>query len=219
MSKQHRYPGPQPFTEAQANVFFGREASARSLYRMIGQEDLVVVHAKSGVGKSSLLKAGLLPLLREDDNFLPLEIRLNAAGSDGVVAPAETVRLSVEAISQEPPPAFLGEILSEDATIWRSLKELQLAQLQRLPTDKDPPTVLLIFDQFEELFTYSPVQQLDFRRQLAEALHTRLPQRYWDMLVRRRRRALHRPGKATPAARLTCTRGHRDPRRPDAPAW
>nr|WP_157472355.1 leucine-rich repeat domain-containing protein [Neolewinella persica] len=111
-----------------------------------------------------------------------MEIRLGAADSEGAISPAETVRLNLEKVDAVPAPAFLKEILPVDNSIWRSLKELQLTQLTTLKEDEEPPTILLVFDQFEELFTYTPAQQLAFRRELAEVLHTRLPQRYWDML-------------------------------------
>ena len=75
------YRGWAPLEEADAAVFFGRDAPiARGLdvlhgMRSTGVESLFVILGPSGAGKSSFLRAGLLPRLRRDDRrFLPLPI-------------------------------------------------------------------------------------------------------------------------------------------------
>lgn len=183
MSQQRRYPGAKPFAENQANVFYGRDQASSNLHRLIKQEELVVLHAKSGVGKSSLIKAGLLPQIRTTSSFTPLEIRLGAAGSGGALAPILTTRRLIDQqLRTKQETAFLDKLLPDDPSLWRSLKQLQIQQESNLEVASEAPGFLLIFDQFEELFTYNRSEQLDFRRQLAEALYTALPQRYWDIL-------------------------------------
>ena len=75
------YRGWAPLEEADAAVFFGRDAQIlRGLdvlrgMRSTGVERLFVILGPSGAGKSSFLRAGLLPRLRRDDRqFLPLPI-------------------------------------------------------------------------------------------------------------------------------------------------
>ena len=75
------YRGWAPLEEADAAVFFGRDAQIlRGLdvlhgMRTSGVESLFVILGPSGAGKSSFLRAGLLPRLRRDDRrFLPLPI-------------------------------------------------------------------------------------------------------------------------------------------------
>jgi TIR domain len=75
------YRGWAPLEEADAAVFFGRDAQIlRGLdvvrgMRTSGVESLFVILGPSGAGKSSFLRAGLLPRLRQDDRqFLPLSI-------------------------------------------------------------------------------------------------------------------------------------------------
>jgi hypothetical protein len=72
--KKSRYPGLVPFCEEQQIVFKGRDKEVRELYNLIVAEQLVVVYAKSGVGKSSLLYAGLFPELKKH-NYYPIKIR------------------------------------------------------------------------------------------------------------------------------------------------
>ena len=55
------YPGLAAFTEADAANFFGREAEVAALWRRIIARRLLAVFGPSGVGKSSLLRAGVIP--------------------------------------------------------------------------------------------------------------------------------------------------------------
>jgi len=59
------YPGLAAFTEADAEFFFGREAEVTQLWRKITTRRLLAVIGPSGVGKSSLLRAGLIPAAPE----------------------------------------------------------------------------------------------------------------------------------------------------------
>ena len=75
------YRGWAPLEEADAAVFFGRDAQIlRGLdvirgMRSTGVESIFVILGPSGAGKSSFLRAGLLPRLRRDDRrFVPLPI-------------------------------------------------------------------------------------------------------------------------------------------------
>ena len=55
------YPGLSPFAEADADQFFGREAEVEALWEKIRRQRLLAVIGPSGVGKTSLLRAGLIP--------------------------------------------------------------------------------------------------------------------------------------------------------------
>ena len=71
-----RYPGMRPFTAEDAHLFKGRDEEIRDLFQLIVLNDIVVLFGKSGIGKSSLLNAGVCPQL-EDRNLHPVFIRLN----------------------------------------------------------------------------------------------------------------------------------------------
>ncbi|WEK34510.1 MAG: hypothetical protein P0Y53_18640 [Candidatus Pseudobacter hemicellulosilyticus] len=82
-----RYPGLFPFKEEQVNLFFGREREIRELYNLILSETTVVLFAKSGVGKSSLLQAGLFPKLKEN-GYYPIKVRFKEAADTEGLQPA-----------------------------------------------------------------------------------------------------------------------------------
>jgi hypothetical protein len=75
---RNRYPGAQPFSDDDFSrkVFFGRESAARVLADKILANRMVTVYARSGLGKTSLLQAGVAPLLRRE-GCLPLFVRVN----------------------------------------------------------------------------------------------------------------------------------------------
>ncbi len=110
------YRGWVPLDEADAAVFFGRDAQiVRGLDALRGMrtssfESLFVILGPSGAGKSSFLRAGLLPRLRRDDRrFLPLPIvrpeRAVLTGERGLANAIRDLRASLEL--HEP---LLGEI-------------------------------------------------------------------------------------------------------------
>ena len=62
-SAEHPFPGLRPFAYQDHEFFFGREDQTFALYRLIDRFRFVTVVGSSGSGKSSLVRAGLLPLL------------------------------------------------------------------------------------------------------------------------------------------------------------
>ena len=146
----YRYPGPQSFTEDDEQLFFGRNRETKALYDLIMVQPLVVLFAKSGMGKTSLLQAGIIPRLRFTE-YDPLIFRLN----DVVLSPEQQVLRKIA-------PAAAA-----DTTLWT-----EIIHYNR----EHQGTPLLIFDQFEELFTlYSDEQRATLVRQLADVINGTLP--------------------------------------------
>ena len=169
MSQQYRYPGAKPFQTNESHVFYGRAGVSQDLYQLINLEPLVVLHAKSGLGKSSVINAGLMPLIATAKEYTPFNIRFHAYTEGKKEMPLSITRDIVQSQSD-----VLDKIrpVGEDS-LWYHLKSQQLAS----PEDKG---ILLIFDQFEELFTYKDDIVEEFARQLSEALYSSLPQRFRD---------------------------------------
>jgi CHASE2 domain-containing sensor protein len=160
------YRGWEPFEELDGGVFFGRDAQiVRALdmlrtMRTTGIDSLFVIQAPSGSGKSSFLRAGLLPRLRrEDRHFVLLDIlRPEHHALTGDTGLAHAIYAGRRRLGLEQPA--LGDIeiaCSTDVTAVRTLlAECRLAAAHRVP-DADPdapsPTLVLPLDQAEELFT------------------------------------------------------------------
>lgn len=150
-----RYPGIRPFSDAPDDVarFFGREAEAEELYLRVLSVPLLVQFGNSGLGKTSLLQAGLFPRLRQKP-FLPVMVRLNNTAESLTAAVARAIGESAESEGIEATHRStegLWELLSS-TTVWRD--DLLL-------------TPVLVFDQFEEVFT---LRDAAFRAEIASEL-------------------------------------------------
>jgi hypothetical protein len=164
---QYRYPGAQPFRTEQQHIFYGRNDDVLRLYRLIKLEPLVVLYSKSGMGKSSMLNAGIIPHVWEEEEYTPISIRFKAYNKDQASMPDQITRLSVA--PQGSVSSFLDTLIENETSLWHDLKEAQLQGKKKL---------LLIFDQFEELFTYPPEAIQAFKKDFAEALYAKIPERY-----------------------------------------
>jgi tetratricopeptide (TPR) repeat protein len=142
---EHPWPGLVSYTEEGSAYFFGREQEVGELVRLVRQETLTVLFGKSGLGKSSILRAGLAPVLRASE-FLPIFIRLDHSATspslESQVKARITSALTVEQIDADRPLA--------DETLWgyfhRRGHDWWDAENRLLKP-------VLIFDQFEELLT------------------------------------------------------------------
>ncbi len=170
MEKLYRYPGVRPFTRSEKNIYFGREQDAQKLFNLLMLEKIVVLFAKSGRGKSSIINAAIVPLLDDADNpkyhYTPVEIRLSEVKGDAS-SPIEKIisRLKEVAPVPEHPYPVLDRFVYP-YKLWHHFKKIQLTQ---------PRKFLLIFDQFEEFFNNPPSVQQEFKNELAELLYTTLP--------------------------------------------
>ncbi len=158
------YRGLLPFGETDAEVFYGRERLAAELAVKLATRmtrgGLVVVTGASGAGKSSLLRAGLLPILARGhqvpgsdqwprvvmtptkDPLTELAARLAAVGGNDTVA----VR---DGIVQHPDQAQLA---FWSAALAAAAREDELRSVSSL----NAPRLVLIVDQFEQVFTLNP---------------------------------------------------------------
>lgn len=159
----YRYPGPQSFTEEDEGLFFGRKRETKALYDLIMVQHLVVLFAKSGMGKTSLLQAGIVPRLRFSV-FNPFIIRLNDL----------QIPLNQQVLRKIAPDLAIGVeprqpgVDPEAPNLWTEIIRYN-QEHNGIP--------LLIFDQFEEIFTlYSEEQRAVFVRQLADVINGNLPE-------------------------------------------
>jgi hypothetical protein len=136
-----RYRGAQPFAddEISRRTFFGRDAASNALVNQVLANRLVVVYARSGVGKSSLLNAGVMPRLREA-GYQPLAVRLN----DLVHGPKASLLDGVRAEAQRQDCEFVE---GDARSLWSYFKTAEFWRGDVLLTP------VLVIDQFEELFT------------------------------------------------------------------
>ena len=93
--QNRRYPGVVSFTDRQQSIFFGRDNDIVQLQKYIRNRKSVLLYSKSGIGKSSLLNAGVLPQMQKD--FLTLNIRFYFYDANTApIPPVERVLLAIQ---------------------------------------------------------------------------------------------------------------------------
>ena len=142
------YVGPRPFERSDRPVFFGRDREIRELLSLVVAHRTVLLYATSGAGKTSLLNAGLLPLLEEEEGF---EVFPSARVAGADVPP--TVENPFVHNVIESWRTALGERPAETDGEAPSLAAFVAGHEHPLDADELPAPRLVVFDQFEELFT------------------------------------------------------------------
>jgi WD40 repeat protein/type II secretory pathway predicted ATPase ExeA len=159
-NKRPPYPGLMAYAEADAAIYFGRDDDIRALIqrlearRVQGGEKLVVVLGASGAGKSSLLRAGVAPRLKQDQhNWIVLPpFRPQAQPLDELALAISTA---------------LG-----DAKNWRQWRTdlggenpshalIDLARDLRAAHGQNEAHILITIDQGEELFGSTDAKQTE----------------------------------------------------------
>lgn len=165
-----RYPGLWPFRQEQAGVFFGRDKEKQELFNRVRTTQVNIVFAKSGIGKSSLLNAGVIPLLTEA-NYFPLNISFTKTGNVKDLLPLTIFRNALKLYAGQKQTPFTDE----HDSLWDYFKSC------RFPAEAGP---VFIFDQFEELFTYGADDVNSFLSELSELTHELPPSRIVEQLLR-----------------------------------
>lgn len=132
------YPGIEPFGYAERKVFFARASEARRLIRLIALYRGVLLYAASGVGKSSLVNAGVIPKAIEEGHQ-PERLRVRARMNEEILV--EPIRCD------QPGTSFLPSLLTEAGKPAVLSVESFLETVRARAAEAHP---LLIFDQFEE---------------------------------------------------------------------
>jgi hypothetical protein len=141
------YPGLHSYMLSDAQHFFGREQVIDEICPLLSDCRVLWLQGRSGVGKSSLIQAGLIPALLDVQAYI-VYVRLFA-------------RTPFQALQQE--------ILKSSWTRVSQLAALELpAFLRKVAGCIEQRTIWILFDQFEEFFYYQPEKErAEFGEQLS----------------------------------------------------
>jgi tetratricopeptide (TPR) repeat protein len=143
------YPGLRPFEQEEWSIFFGREKMIDEVIDRLAQSRLVLIHGVSGSGKSSLVRAGVLPKLalqyqRHDAPWLTCAMR--PSGGPLWNLAAEFARLEGRAGEAERIGEIAGRFDARSATLASVAASLDEGVRGK--------SVCVLVDQFEELFRF-----------------------------------------------------------------
>lgn len=181
-----RYPGLKPFETSDKKYFFGRDQEILEVCRLLDLDNLIVLHGPSGMGKSSMINAGILPVLEEIRNWeIPHKIvSIRFTNFDPVLAKMrrkanhleeneelikDPIDRFIDACSLN--PAYWEEsIPMPKQSFWLTVKKMLIE------ANKSPLRVIFVLDQFEELFTYPEERVQEFAKLLGELYQQIMPE-------------------------------------------
>ena len=175
IDQQHPWLGLASFTEETRQYFYGREEEVAELGRRVQRQLLTVLFGQSGLGKTSILRAGIVPRLRPE-GYCPVYVRIDYAAESAT--PTEQIKDAIYRATaasgqwSRPGTAAAGE------SLWEFLHHRD-----DILKDTQGKTVipLLIFDQFEEIFTLAQADDAgrqraaQFIEDLADLVENRPP--------------------------------------------
>ncbi len=135
------YKGLGAFGEADAADFFGREALIAELVEQVGSGSLTVVVGPSGIGKSSVVRAGLVPRLRS--GAIPDSEQWLITDMFPGTSPFDELAVALARVSTRQPSGLMEALRSGRLSLGDAVARLC-----------DGATVVLVVDQFEELYTH-----------------------------------------------------------------
>ncbi len=167
--------GLSSYSEETRSYFHGRDDEAAELARRVQRKLLTVLFGQSGLGKTSLLRAGLVPRLR-GSGFCPVYVRIDYAPESP--PPADQIKQAIFKVTAEAGYWTRAGSAVEGESLWEFLHHR--GDLLR---DANEQTLLplLIFDQFEEIFTLAQADDAGRQRakrfldELADLVENRPP--------------------------------------------
>jgi AAA+ ATPase superfamily predicted ATPase len=167
--------GLASFTEETRAYFFGRDEEVAELARRVQRKLLTVLFGQSGLGKTSILRAGLVPRLR-GQGYCPVYVRIDY-GSDSP-EPAEQIKQAISRTARRSGQWTQAGVAVEGESLWEFLHHRD-----DVLRDESGATLipLLIFDQFEEIFTLAQSDEFGRARaarfidELADLVENRPP--------------------------------------------
>lgn len=160
---RHPWLGLASFSEATQGFFYGREEEVAELARRVQRKLLTVLFGQSGLGKTSILRAGLAPRLRQQ-GFCPVYVRIDYSAD----APAPALQIKQAMLKETAAAGQWSKPGADDEPLWEFLHRRDNVLRDANGAALVP---LLIFDQFEEIFTLAQADD-DGRQRAANFLGT-----------------------------------------------
>src|SRR5262249_27918978 len=153
------FPGLRPFEFYESYLFFGREGQSERLISKLSRTRFLAVVGTSGSGKSSLVRAGLLPALF--GGFMTgagsgWRIAILRPGSDPIANLARALN-APDVFGSEIEENLAVQIAITEAALGRGV--LGLVDAVRQAAMPENESLLVVVDQFEEIFRFSSVAQ------------------------------------------------------------
>ncbi len=179
---QTPYPGLRPYSQHEADIFFGREEHVDQLLLKLQNNKFIAVLGSSGCGKSSLVRAGLIPALKA--GFLPeIGTQWHVAEMRPGASPYQRL---VEALMSSP-------LFQQQLQHFPNYSDYLSAMLKRGPLglveavseldNLGQANLLILVDQFEEIFRFRQEPHVDEAEAFIKLLMTTIQQTFLPVYV------------------------------------
>ena len=175
IDERHPWLGLDSFSEETRGFFYGRDEEVAELGRRVQRKLLTVLFGQSGLGKTSILRAGLVPRLR-GHGYCPIYVRI--AYSADAPEPGEQIKQTILQTARHAGQWTQAGVASAGESLWEFLHHRDDVLLDEAGKPLIP---LLIFDQFEEIFTLAQTDEAGRARaarfidDLADLVENRAP--------------------------------------------
>ena len=175
IDERHPWLGLDSFTEDTRSFFYGRDEEVAELGRRVQRKLLTVLFGQSGLGKTSILRAGLVPRLRSH-GYCPIYVRI--AYSADAPEPGEQIKQTILQTARHAGQWTQAGVAAAGESLWEFLHHRDDVLVNDAGQTLIP---LLIFDQFEEIFTLAQTDEAGRARaarfidDLADLVENRAP--------------------------------------------
>ena len=160
----------------EGDVLYGRSRDIENLSQYIINNSQTILYGKSGIGKTSIINAGIFPIARKH-GMIPVGIRLDHSNSVSYISQIKNAIHDARVVAIERVPAIIRE---NDESLWEYFHRNTF-------TDENGNTIelLLVFDQFEEIFTLQKDESVkkEFFDHLADLLNGIPPTYISDFII------------------------------------
>ncbi|MEA2043511.1 MAG: hypothetical protein U9N85_13300 [Bacteroidota bacterium] len=161
---QARFIGSRPYKLNEKEFFFGRKSETERMFQHLLIDDSTTLFGESGTGKTSLLNAGLVPLLKDSGRFEIIKISLSACNDISFIE-----HLEGETNRRFNQPFYLDKIVSSKEHIWYHLKKIQA---------NSSKIIALVIDGLDRVFSESDNMFSEFTKQVQSVVNKETPEIY-----------------------------------------
>ncbi len=149
------FPGLRPFTTEESHLFFGREGQSQEVLKFLANNRFVALLGTSGSGKSSLMYCGVIPILQ--GGFI------TQAGANWKIITCRpgqnpVKNLSLALVDEFSTDGNSSDLQAEYINTTLSASSLGLVEILRRVPRENSENILLLVDQFEELFRFRKIK-------------------------------------------------------------
>jgi WD40 repeat protein/archaellum biogenesis ATPase FlaH len=161
------YQGLSAFQEKDAALFFGRETFTNQLVKVVETKKLVAVIGASGSGKSSVVLAGLIPSLRQQENWLIASLRPESTPFENLAKALLSSVTQLETGENEGVTEINADEINQLAIDLQEGNRTLSDVVKSIGSNR---RFLLVIDQFEEIYTYQNQKSRQFLDCLLDAV-------------------------------------------------